>query len=64
MGSPISEERRSLSRKYVIVEGTVDPRDRGHEGLFAGELRDIQRIDATLSRAEIERVRGLGAARR
>ena len=57
LDSPIPQTYRDLSDKYVIVEATFNARDKGHEGLFSGELRAIRRMDANMARADIERLR-------
>ncbi len=54
LGWPVPEARRGLSDKYVLVEATFDSRDKGHMDLFAGELRDISRMEAHSSRATME----------
>jgi hypothetical protein len=41
----VPEKRdESLSRKYVLLEGTFDASDHGHMGLFGGAIHKISRM--------------------
>ena len=43
----VPEKRdETLSRKYVLLEGTFDASDHGHMGLFGGAIRKITRMSA------------------
>jgi len=43
----VPEKRdESLSRKYVLLEGTFDASDHGHMGLFGGAIHKITRMSA------------------
>jgi len=43
----VPEKRdESLSRKYVLLEGTFDASDHGQMGLFGGAIRKITRMSA------------------
>ena len=46
LGWPVKPEVQKLDRREVIVEGTYDAAAKGHMGMFAGSLKDIQEITA------------------
>ena len=48
-------EAPKLSRRYVAIEGTFDAEVKGHLGMFAGSLRDIDSITVWDSRKDLER---------
>jgi hypothetical protein len=45
-----------LSDRYILVEATVDSREKGHFGMFSAELKDITSAEPVLPRAEIEKL--------
>ena len=53
----ISPQQALIATKpgYFLLEGTFIARDHGHFGLFAGAIRDIDRIQRSLSRAEMRK---------
>jgi hypothetical protein len=46
LGWPVKPEIQQLDGREVIVEGTYDVAATGHQGMFAGSLKDIQGITA------------------
>lgn len=42
---PGSTKKENVDLKYVIIEGTFDPEDKGHMGLWSGAIKDIKRVD-------------------
>jgi hypothetical protein len=56
VGWPVPERLRALNDKYVIVEALFTAQEKGHLSAFAGELKDIRRMAANPSRAEINRI--------
>lgn len=39
------ETSRRFNMKYVLIEGTLDSKDRGHMGLWSGAIKDIKRVE-------------------
>jgi hypothetical protein len=44
LGWPEPEEYLGLSGEYVLVEGIFDATQRGHGGLFSGEVKEVRRM--------------------
>ncbi|MDO3696026.1 hypothetical protein QVZ41_14330 [Wenyingzhuangia sp. chi5] len=38
-------KKKKINKTYVIIEGTFNMEDKGHMGLFSGEIEKITRID-------------------
>jgi hypothetical protein len=49
---------RRLSRRYALAEGTFTATGHGHVGLFAGELRQITRLEPWGGRAQFYEMMG------
>jgi hypothetical protein len=45
LGWPVSDEIRALDAEHVTVEGRFNTHNRGHEGMYAGAIEDIRRIE-------------------
>jgi len=57
LGWPVSAAIRALDHKYVLVEGRFDNTVKGHEGMYAGAILEVRRIEQSSPEAEAE-VRG------
>jgi hypothetical protein len=53
----VKQDYKTLAGAFVLAEGRFTAGDRGHLGAFAGELKNVRRLEKHPTRADLKRLR-------